>query len=555
MLKENLIELYQESFNQNWELPALMDYFKKEGFSYGELAKEITTLHILFKEIGIKKGDRIALIGRNNPRWCITFLSTITYGAIIVPILQEFSSNDVHHIINHSKSRILFAGDTFWDALDPLMVEKLEATFSLTNFECIWTAQKALKTKVKRGNILMKFSNLFPRGMEKGSARYDHIASDQLIIINYTSGTTGFSKGVMLSSNNICGNMLFGKSIKVHYPGSRALAFLPLAHAYGCSFDFLYPLTMGAEVTLLGKIPSPRILLSALQEVKPHILFMVPMLIEKIYKKQLLPMLNKKAMRISMSLPLLDNTMYAIIRGKLIKAFGGEIYEVIIGGAALNEEVEEFLRKIKFPFTVGYGLTECAPLVSYTDFKEYKPHSCGKILEGLMEVRIDSADPHTEVGEIQVRGEHVMMGYYKNDEATAAVFTDDGWFRTGDLGTVDPDGTIYIRGRSKTMILSGSGQNIYPEEIESKLNNLPFVGESLVVEREGKLIALIYPDFDQCDVAGITGLNAINEAVQKNLETINSQVAPYERISRIKVRPTEFEKTPKKSIKRYLYND
>ncbi len=554
MLKENLIELYQESFNQNWEYPALKDYFKKESFSYGELVKEITTLHILFKEIGIKKGDRIALIGRNNPRWCITFLGTITYGAVIVPILQEFSSNDVHHIINHSKSRILFAGDTFWDALDPLMMENLEATFSLTNFECVWTTQRALKAKAKRSGILMLFSNLFPKGMTKGSARYDALAPDQLIIINYTSGTTGFSKGVMLSSNNICGNMLFGKSIEIHKPGTRALAFLPLAHAYGCSFDFLYPLIMGAEVTLLGKIPSPRILLSALQEVKPHILFMVPMLIEKIYKKQLLPMLNKKAMRISMSLPLIDSTMYAIIRGKLMKAFGGEIYEVIIGGAALNEEVEDFLRKIKFPFTVGYGLTECAPLVSYTDYKEYKARSCGKILEGLMEVRIDSQDPQSKVGEIQVKGEHVMMGYYKNQEATDAVFTKDGWFRTGDLGTIDADGTIYIRGRSKTMILSGSGQNIYPEEIESKLNNLPFVGESLIVEREGKLVALVYPDFDQCDVAGISGINAITEVVQKNLEVINQQVAPYERISRISVRPTEFEKTPKKSIKRYLYN-
>ncbi|MFI3295495.1 MAG: AMP-binding protein [Rikenellaceae bacterium] len=553
MIKENYIELYEKSFNENWDLDALTDYFKKESFTYGQLANEISRLHILFGELGIKKGDRVALIGRNNPRWCISYLAAVTYGAVIVPILQEFNANDVHHIINHSGSRILFSGDVFWDSLDPNNVEDLQAVFSLTDFECLWASDRSLRKKCGSSRITDLFKAKYPKGIERGTVKYDSLSNDSLIIINYTSGTTGFSKGVMLTANNICGNVMFGHSINIHFPGSRALAFLPLAHAFGCTFDFLFPLTRGAHVTLLGKIPSPRILLDALAEVKPHILFMVPLLIEKIYKKQILPMLDKKILKFSLKVPIVDTTIHTIIRNKLVKSFGGELTHVIIGGAAINSEVEDFLRLIKFPFTIGYGMTECAPLISYTDYKEFKSRSCGKILDGLMEARIDSEDPQNIVGEIHVRGEHVMQGYYKNPEATDAVLT-DGWLNTGDLGTMDEDGTLYIRGRSKSMILGASGQNIYPEEIESKLNNLPFVGESLVVERDGKLVALVYPDSDQCDAKGVQGAKSIGERMNENLPVLNSQVAPFERVSKIVLYPTEFEKTPKKSIKRYLYN-
>lgn len=555
MLKENFIELYQNSFNEHWKMPALTDYFKNEDFTYAELATEIVKLHILFDEVGIKKGDKIAVIGRNNPRWCISFMASITYGAVVVPILQDFNANDVHHIINHSESKLLFAGDRYWDYIDTEQVPNLVASFSLTDFACFWTKEKNNARKLERCNIERLFSKKHPKGLAQGKLKFSHIPNENLVLLNYTSGTTGFSKGVMLTANNLCGNVLFGKAIQMHFVGSRGLSFLPLAHAYGCAFDFLHPLMMGSHITLLGKIPSPKVLLDALKEVKPHILFMVPLIIEKIYKKQILPMMEKKIFKLSMRVPIIDAKVNEIIRNRLVKAFGGEIYQVIIGGAALNSEVEAFLTKIKFPFTVGYGMSECGPLISYTDYKEFKPTSCGKVLPNLMEVRIDSNDQYNTVGEIQVRGQHVMKGYYKNEKATSEAFTEDGWLRTGDVGTIDPDNTIYIRGRSKTMILSSSGQNIYPEEIESKLNNLQYVNESLIIERAGKLVALVYPDYEQMDTDG-KGNNSSNlkEAMEENRKTLNTIVAPYEQVSEVILYPNEFEKTPKKSIKRYLYN-
>lgn len=554
MIKENFIELYEQCFNEHWKMPALTDYFKKENFTYGELATEIAKLHILFAQANIKKGDSIAIIGRNNPRWCISFMATITYGAVAVPILQDFNSNDVHHIINHSEAKLLFAGDRYWDYIDPKQVEKLRASFSLTDFTCFWTADRTDTRRYQRDNVERIFSKKYRRGLPQSSVKYPHTPNETVVLINYTSGTTGFSKGAMITANNLCGNVIFGRSIHMHFSGSRALSFLPLAHAYGCAFDFLHPLMMGAHVTLLGQIPSPKVLVEAFQEVKPHIIFTVPLIMEKLYKKQILPMMNKMITRLAMKVPIVEQQIYSIIRHKLIKAFGGEMYQVIIGGAALNSEVEQFLTKIKFPFTVGYGMTECAPLISYVDFKDFKPTSCGKVLPGIMEVRIDSQDQHNIAGEIQVRGEHVMQGYYKNAAATSEVFTLDGWLRTGDMGTMDDDGTIYIRGRYKTMILGSSGQNIYPEEIESKLNNLPYVNESLVINRNGKLVALVYPDYEQADANGVSDSVAIREAMKGNLAQLNTIVAPYEKIAEIVLYPNEFEKTPKKSIKRYLYN-
>lgn len=555
MLKQNFIQLYQDCFNEHWALPALTDYFKKETLTYGEISNEIVKLHTLFAEAGIKKGDKIAVIGRNNPRWCISFLATISYGGVIVPILQDFNSNDVQHIINHSGARFLFAGDRFWDYIDTEQVPNLEAAFSLTDFSCFWVRERPNMRRFERCNVEKMFAKKYPKGIVKGELKFAQIPNENLVLLNYTSGTTGFSKGVMLTANNLCGNVLFGKSIQMHFVGSRGLSFLPLAHAYGCAFDFLHPMMMGSHVTLLGKIPSPKVLLDAMADVKPHILFMVPLIVEKIYKKQILPMMEKKILKLSLRVPIIDAKVHEIIRKRLVKAFGGEIYQVIIGGAALNSEVEAFLTKIKFPFTVGYGMTECGPLISYADFKEFKPTSCGKILPDLMEVRIDSSDPYSVVGEIQVRGEHVMMGYYKNEKATKEVFTNDGWLRTGDVGRIDPDNTIYIRGRSKTMILSSSGQNVYPEEIESKLNNLPYVNESLIVERNGKLVALVYPDYDQMDNDGKGNDSATLKVVmEENRVKLNTLVAPYEQVSEVVLYPNEFEKTPKKSIKRYLYN-
>lgn len=553
MIQDNLIKLFEDSFRENWEYNALSDYFKDDNFKYKDLSKEIIKLHILFKNCDIKPGDKIALLGRNNTRWCISFLATISYGAVIVPILSDFTVNDAQHIVNHSDSVMLFAGDQFWENMEIQDTPNIRTVVSLTDFGILWSRESA--KRVDRCVIDRLFHKKYPHGVSREKFHLPAVPNDSLVQLNYTSGTTGFSKGVMLTANNLAGNMVFGREIHVHFQGSRALSFLPLAHAYGCAFDFLYPLIMGGHVTLLGKIPSPKVLMEAMAVVKPNMIFCVPLIMEKIYKKQILPMLDTSLLRFALRLPLVDTGIYSIIRKKLVDAFGGNFDHVIIGGAALNADVEEFLRKIKFPFTVGYGMTECAPLISYTPPGEFRETSCGRVLQGLMEVRIEDPNPEDGVGEICVRGEHVMMGYYKNEKATADVMLPDGWMRTGDLGTVDADGTIYVRGRSKSMILSSSGQNIYPEEVESKLNNLPGVMESLIIEKHGRLVAMVYPDYEQFDSLEPQNKDraAIQRVMDQNVIELNKIVAPYERIAQIILFPTEFEKTPKKSIKRYLY--
>ncbi len=548
MIKENFIRHYQESFKAHWERPALSDYFKEEYFTYGMMAEEIARLHLLFECCKIRKGDKIALIGRNNTRWCITYMATITYGAVIVPILQDFSPNDVHHIINDSDSVMVFAGDQHWDAIDPRSVEKIRASFSLTDFRCKYD-RFGHEVKNFSAGLNKRFRERYPEGFRPQDVVYPEVPNDQLMQINYTSGTTGFSKGVMLTGNNLGGNIFYGIKTRMHYPGSRDLSFLPLAHAYGCAFDFLLVLATGAHVTLLGKIPSPKILVEAFARVRPSIIFMVPMIMEKIYKKQILPVLEKRSVRLALKIPLARERVYEKIRNSLTESFGGEFEQVVIGGAPLNSEVEEFLYRIGFRFTVGYGMTECAPLISYVHYKQFVPTSCGKPLEGYMEVRIDSEDPERVPGEIQVRGENVTVGYYKNKEATKEAFTPDGWLHTGDMGTLDKNGYLYIRGRYKSMLLGSNGQNIYPEELESKLNNLPCVTESVVIQRSGKLVALVYPDYEENH-----SMEKIKAVMENNKKILNSMVAPYERISEIILYPTEFEKTPKKSIKRYLYN-
>lgn len=552
MIQENFIKLYENSFRDNWELPCYTDYGDDVTYTYGQVAEEIAKLHLLFKHCSLRRGDKIAVIGKNNARWCIAYMATVTYGAIIVPILQDFNPNDVHHIVNHSESVFLFTSDTIWDNLEEEKMLGIRGVFSLTDFRCLHqrdgeTVQKFLKY------VDREMEETYPKGFTKENVQYTTLSNDKVMLLNYTSGTTGFSKGVMLTGNNLAGNVTFGIRTELLKKGDKVLSFLPLAHAYGCAFDFLTATAVGTHVTLLGKTPSPKIIMKAFEEVKPSLIITVPLVIEKIYKNVIQPLINKRGMKWALNIPLLDNQIYSQIRKKLIEALGGRFKEIIIGGAAMNPEVEEFFYRIKFPFTIGYGMTECAPLISYAPWNEFIPTSSGKVLD-IMEARIYKEKPDASVGEIQVRGENVMVGYYKNQEATEEVFTEDGWLRTGDLGTMDENGNIFIRGRSKTMILSSSGQNIFPEEIEAKLNNLPFIMESLIIERNKKLVALVYADYEALDSLGLNTTENIKTIMDENLKSLNGSVANYEKVSQIQLYPIEFDKTPKKSIKRYLYN-
>ncbi len=560
MLKENLIKIYEASFRNNSDLPALTDYFGGDTLTYLETAREIAKLHLLFNEAGIREGDKIALIGRNNIRWCVTYIATITYGAVIVPILQDFNPADMMNIINHSESRMLFIGDNFMANLDPARMPALEAIFSLTDFSLTYDRDKPrIKRAVK--SAYKTFYRTYGKKFGVDDIKYRDVPNDRIILLNYTSGTTGSSKGVMLTVNNLTGNVIFAASVvepsrgRPYFDkGGRTLSFLPLAHAYGCAFDFLTQLAVGAHITLLGRIPSPKILVEAMQNVRPTIICSVPLVLEKVYRKQIMPMLEKGPMSIAMKIPLLNTALYSIIRSKMMASFGGQLKIFIVGGAPMNQETESFLRKIDFPLTIGYGMTECGPLISFSIPSEFKNGSCGRYLKGLLEAHIDSADPEHTPGEILIRGEHVMAGYYKNEEATRAVIDDEGWLHTGDMGTMDPDGTLYIRGRCKTMILTGTGQNIYPEEIEDKLNNLPLVLESLIVEKNGRLTALIVPDYDQAAQEGIDE-QGIDRIMKENIVMLNSAVAAYEKVASYVIMKSEFEKTPKRSIRRFLYQD
>ena len=553
MLNENLLTIYANSFKDNWELPALTDYITGNTMTYCDFARTVARYHLFFEHAGIKKGDKIALMGKNTTNWVTIFISTITYGAVIVPVLQEFNPQDAQHIINHSDADILFVTNHLWETFEFERMPKLKAAISLDNLS---VHAERFPEENFISNLLKNLDNIFNETYKAGfnvrDVKYPVLPQDSLAVINYTSGTTGFSKGVMLTLNNLCGNVIYGIQSRLHYPGSKCLSFLPLSHAYGCTFDMLAPLAIGTHVTLFGKLPSPKLLLKALNDVKPNLVICVPLILEKIYRKEILPMITKQAMRWALAIPFLDSAICARIRKKLVEAFGGEFEEIIVGGAPLNHEVEEFLHRIKFPFTVGYGMTECGPLISHTPWRQFQCGSSGRTLQGIMESRIDSADPENVPGEICVRGENVMKGYYKNPDATNAVLDEDGWLHTGDMGTRSADGTIFIKGRYKTMILTSNGQNIYPEEIEAKLNNMLYVAESLVVERKNHLVALVYPDYESMDEAGIT-TDKLPEEMERVRIELNKLVAPYEKIDRIQLIPNEFEKTPKRSIKRYLY--
>ena len=549
-MEENFIKYIEQSIKDHWDLPALTD-FKGATSSYKDVARKIEKLHLLFEHCGIRKGDKIALCSRNTSSWGIAFLATLSYGAVAVPILNEFKPDNVHHIVNHSEARLLFAGDVVWENLDESAMPDLDGVLRIEDYSLRTSNSKQLTEARARLNEL--FGKKFPDRFRAEDVHYEYDTPDQLAVINYTSGTTGFSKGVMLTGNNLAGNVTFGIRTELLKKGDKVLSFLPLAHAYGCAFDFLTATAVGTHVTLLGKVPSPKILMKAFEEVKPNLIITVPLVIEKIYKNVIQPIINKKTMKWALSIPLLDGQIYGQIRKKLIDALGGRFKEVIIGGAAMNPEVEEFFHRIKFPFTIGYGMTECAPLISYAPWNEFVPTSSGRVLD-IMEARICKENPDDKLGEIQVRGENVMTGYYKNPEATKEVFTEDGWLRTGDLGTLDDDNNLYIRGRSKTMILSSSGQNIFPEEIEARLNNMPFVLESLVIERNKRLVALVYADYEALDSLGLNQPDNLKTIMDENLKNLNNSVAAYEKVSQIQLYPTEFEKTPKRSIKRYLYN-
>ncbi|MCE2616193.1 long-chain fatty acid--CoA ligase [Phocaeicola oris] len=552
MIKENFIKLFENSFKENWDLPCYTDYGENRTYTYGQVAEQIAKVHLVFQHCSLRRGERIAVIGKNTSHWCIAYLATVTYGAIIVPILQDFKPNDVQHIVNHSEATFLFVSDNIWENLEQEAMEDLRAVFSLSDFRCLYqrdgeTIQKFI------GSLPQTMQQTYPKGFRKEDIVYTELSNEKIMEINYTSGTTGFSKGVMLTGNNLAGNTVFGLKTKLLQRGENDLSFLPLAHAYGCAFDFLVATAAGTHVTLLGKTPAPKILLKAFEEIKPNLIITVPLVLEKVYKNVILPLINKRQMKFALNIPLLNNQIYGQIRKRLIDALGGRFKEVIVGGAAMNPEVAAFFTKIKFPYTIGYGMTECAPLISYSWWEDFVPGSSGKILN-TMEVRIDSDDPYNEIGEIQVHGENVMKGYYKNDKATEEAFTEDGWLRTGDLGTIDHNNNIFIRGRSKTMILSSNGQNIFPEEIEAKLNNLPFVLESLIIERNKKLVALVYPDYTSLDEVGLNTPDNVKAIMDENLKTLNTLVGNYEQVNKIQLYPTEFEKTPKRSIKRFLYN-
>ena len=549
--EENLIKIYENSFRKNWDLDAVTDYGTTVTLTYGQIAERIAYLHLLFERVGIEMGDRVAVMGKNNSNWVTTYLATVTYGAVIVPILQDFKANDAIHIINHSESKLLFITDQIWENIDVEQVPDLQAVISLNTMDLI-TAGLPKTQAVDKMTIEELFAEKYPDGFTKDDVKYAERSNAELASINYTSGTTGFSKGVMTPMNALAGNVLFGFKTGLVFPGCRHVAFLPLAHAYGCAFDFLACLAAGGHTYLIGRTPSAKILLKAFSEVKPTVILSVPLILEKIYKKMIQPQISKTPVSWVLKVPLLDQVVLGKIREKLIDAFGGEFSQIIIGGAPLNAEVEAFLRRIKFPLTIGYGMTETAPLISFTHWEEFRAQSCGQVLDGLMEARI--ADANAEgVGEIQVRGEHVMTGYYKNEEATAQSFTEDGWLRTGDLGTMDEDGFIYIKGRCKTMLLGPSGQNIYPEEIEAKINNMPYVLESLVLQKEDtRLVALVCPDFEAVDADKLTQ-EQLEAIMDENRKLVNAELAAYEQINTIKLYAHEFEKTPKKSIKRFLY--
>ena len=543
--------LFEQSIKANWDLDALTDYEGKT-LQYNDVARKVEKLHILFENAGVVKGDKIALCGRNSAHWAVAFIATLTYGAVAVPILHEFKPQQVHDIVNHSDARLLFVGDVAWEELSADEMPNLEGIVYIPDYSlCVSRSEKLTEA---RENLNRIFGEKYPKYFRPEHVTYHKAEAEELALINYTSGTTSNSKGVLIPYRALWSNVQFGqeKLGNILKKGDNIISMLPMAHMYGMAFEFLFEFVNGCHIFFLTRIPSPKIIFKAFGEIKPRIVISVPLIIEKIIKKNVLPKLSTPSMKLLLALPVVQDKILSKVRQQLVDAFGGNIYQVIVGGAAFNREVEQFLQKIGFPITVGYGATECAPIISYADWKEHRATSCGLPVP-RMEIRIDSPNPQEVVGEILARGMNVMQGYYKNPEATAATLR-DGWYHTGDLGIMDADGFLYIRGRSKNMLLGASGQNIYPEEIEDKLNTLPYVAESIVIQKGEKLFALIYPDFDEAGKAGLDD-DGIRQAMEQNRKDLNAMVASYEQISGVRIYNEEFEKTPKRSIKRFLYAD
>ena len=543
--------LIQKSVIDNWDRDALTD-FKGQTLQFHDVARKIEKLHILFENSGIQKGDKIAMCGRNSSQWAVAFLATLTYGAIAVPILHEFNAEQIHNIVNHSEARLLFVGDHVATIIDPQAMPTLEGIINNPDYSLM--ISRTDKLTYAREHLNELYGKKFPKYFRKEHVKYYQEESpEELAVINYTSGTTGFSKGVMLPYRALWSNYDFalsvlGKQIKA---GDPVISMLPMAHMYGMAFEFLFEFLYGCHVFYLNRIPSPAIIAQALQEVKPVIVIAVPLIIEKIVRKKVFPKIQNNRMRLLLQMPVISKKVREMICKEVLNAFGGRMYEVIIGGAALNQEVEQFLKRIDFPYTVGYGATECAPIICYRDWHTFAPGSCGRAALH-QKVEIDSPDPRHIPGEILTKGPNVMLGYYKNPEATAETIDQNGWYHTGDLGTMDEDGNVYINGRSKNMLLGPNGQNIYPEEIEDKLNSMAMVLESIVVQRDTKLVALVHPDMDEAKNMGFTDEDLKN-IMEQNRNGLNEMIPAYEKITEIEIREEEFEKTPKKSIKRYLY--
>ena len=549
MIKERFVDYIEKSIQKNWKIPALSDY-NGESLAYSDVGTYILRFHLLFDRMGIKKGDKIALVGKNSARWCCVYLSVVSYGGVIVPILPDFKPDDIQSIINHSDSILLFSSDAFFQAADPAKLPAIQGIIAINTFELLHSSSPKLRSLMEE--LDAEFVKVYPEGLKPEKFKLPDVGNEELAVISYTSGTTGFSKGVMLTSNSLAANVKYAQENMPLMPDDDIVSFLPLAHSYGCAFEFLFPFSIGCHITILTKTPSPQIVTQAFQEIKPRLILSVPLVIEKIYKAKIIPVITKMPASLLLKVPLLNLLIYGKIKKTLVKAFGGNFKEIVIGGAAFNIEAEMFFKKIKLPFAVGYGMTECGPLISYAPWTVNKLGASGRKVDTL-EVKIDSPDPAKVVGEIILRGENVMVGYYKNPEATREIIEEDGWMHTGDLGLIDKDGFIYIKGRSKSLILGSNGKNIYPEEIEATINNKRYISESLVVHRDEKLVALIYPDNDAMTADNITkdDLAGILEQYRKEL---NASIPSYMSVARFEIHQEEFVKTPKRNIKRFLYN-
>lgn len=549
-MEQSFIAFIENSIKKNWDLDALTDY-DGATLQYKDVARKIEKVHIIFEQAGIKKGDKIAICGKNSSHWGVTFLAILTYGAIAVPILHEFKADNVHNIVNHSEAKLLFVGDVVWENLDESAIPEIEGVVLMNDFSLLLSKNK--KLSYAREHLNEMFGKKYPKNFRVEHINYHKDKLDELAVINYTSGTTSYSKGVMLPYRSLWSNTKFAFEVLDLQPGNKTIAMLPMAHMYGLTFEFLYEFSVGCQIFFLTRIPSPKVIFKAFAEVKPNLVVAVPLIIEKIIKKSVLPKLQTPTMKFLMKVPLVNDKIRASIRDKVVDAFGGNFVQVNVGGAAFNKEVEEFLKIINFPYTVGYGMTECGPIICYEGWENFKLGSCGKAAP-RMEVKIDSPDPMTIPGEIICKGDNLMIGYYKNEEATKEAIDKDGWLRTGDLGLIDELGNVTIKGRSKNMLLSANGQNIYPEEIEDKLNNMPYVTESLVVQQNERLVGLIYPDFEALYAAGLTEVD-IERIMEENRKNINELLPNYSQLYKVKIYPEEFEKTPKRSIKRYLYQE